>query len=168
MAGLILLLALVVCAWAGASLVMFVGRKVPNPKWKMPAMVLASALLIAAPFVDEVIGKYQFEALCKANGIESADVSQAKGKTVRLEVNASQPLNGTILPGTVEEWFYRDVNRNEVVIHHKGYFTSGGWLMRYTPLSMGSNHPMLFLGGCPVDYSNRDAIFSKNHITLVN
>ncbi|MDA8447275.1 hypothetical protein [Paracidovorax valerianellae] len=58
---------------------------------------------MASPFVDEVLGKYQFEALCNANGIESADVSKAQGKRVALEVGIGRPLDGTIMPGTVED-----------------------------------------------------------------
>ena len=168
MSGLILLLTLALCIWAGVWLVRFVGRKVPNPKWKAPVMVGLSLTLLTAPFVDEVIGMYQFEALCKANGIESADVSKARGKRVRLEVGPPAQLNGTITPGKVRDWYYKDAGNNDVLIHHKSYSTPGGWLVRYTPLSMGSNHPMLFQGGCPLDYSDRDAIFEKNQITKVN
>lgn len=168
MSGLILLLVLIACAWTGVWLVRFVGRTIPNAKWKKPAMVGLSLLLLTAPFVDEVIGMYQFNALCKANGIEGADVSKARGKRVRLEVGSTRPLSGVIMPGAVEDWFYKDASSNEIVIQHKGYFAFGGWLMRYTPLSMGSRHPMLFSGGCPIDYVNRNAIFSANNITLVN
>jgi hypothetical protein len=125
-------------------------------------------VLLASPFVDEVIGKYQFEALCKANGIESADVSKARGKRVKLEVGTSHPLNGAIMPGTVEDWFYKNADSNEIVIQHMSYFAFGGWLMRYTPVSMGSHHPMLFPGGCTKNYLDMNLIFSKNNITLVN
>ena len=125
-------------------------------------------VLLASPFVDELIGKYQFESLCKANGIESADVSKARGRRVKLYSGVSQPLGGTIMPGTIEERVYRDADIGEVLIRHMDYYAFGGWLMRYTPLSMGSHHPMLFGGGCVVNYVTRDAIFSKNNISLIN
>jgi hypothetical protein len=168
MSGLIFLVALALgllaCVWIAKNL----GNLVSNPAWRTAIKAGIFIALLVSPFVDEVIGKYQFEALCKANGIEGADVSKARGKRVRLEVGASHPLNGTIMPGAVKDWFYKDADNNEVVIHHKSYSASGGWLMRYTPLSMGSHHPMLFPGGCPIDYLDRDSIFSKNNITLIN
>lgn len=168
MSGLLFLLALAVCLAAGTWVVRFAGRMVSEPKWKAPVMWGVALLLICAPFVDEVIGKYQFEALCKANGIESADVSKARGRRVRLEVGPSIALSGTAIPGTEKDWFYRDSESDEVVIHHKSYSATGGWLIRFTPLSMGLNRPMIFSGGCPIDYVDRDDIFLKNKITLIN
>lgn len=168
MSGLIFLAALVLALWACVWLANRLGNLVTNPAWRSKIKVGVFLALLASPFVDEVIGMYQFEALCKASGIESADVSKAQGKRVKLEVGAPNSLNGMIMPGTVEDWFYKDAGNNEIVIHHKAYFAYGGWLMRYTPLSMGSHHPMLFSGGCPIDYVDRDSIFSKNNITLVN
>ncbi|GKS84256.1 hypothetical protein AVMA1855_08910 [Acidovorax sp. SUPP1855] len=152
------------CIWLAKHL----GNLVPNPSLRSAVRIVILFLLLASPLVDEVIGKYQFEALCRANGIESANVSKAQGKRVRLDVGIKRPLYGMIMPGTVEDWFYRDVDSNEIVIQHKAYFAFGGWLMRYSPLNMGSRHPIFFPGGCPVDYLDRDSIFSKNNITLVN
>lgn len=168
MIGLLFLLALFVCVVAGIWFVAFVVRMVPSPKWKSPVMVCLTLLLLAAPFVDEVIGKYQFEALCKANGIESADVSKARGKRVKVNYGDRHPVSGTIMPIMETNVLFLDADSDEVFIHHKNYYAMGGWLMRYTPLSMGSKHPMLFVGGCPIDYVDRDAIFLKKKITLIN
>jgi hypothetical protein len=168
MSGLIFLAALAFCIWGCVWLAKSLGNLVPNPALRTTTQVVIFIALLASPFVDELIGKNQFEALCKANGIESADVSKARGKRVKLEIGASQPLVSTIMPGRLEERVYRDADSGEVVIQHKDYYAFGGWLMRYTPLSMGSHHPMLFPGGCPIDYSDRNAIFIKNSITLIN
>lgn len=168
MTGLIFLAALALCLYIGWWLVSKLGNLIPNPNWRVAFKVLVFCALLASPFVDEVIGKQQFEALCKANGIESADVSKARGKRVKLELGEERPLAGTIMPGTTRDFLYKDVDSGEVLIQNKGYSANGGWLMRYTPLSMGSPHPMLFVGGCPVNYLDRKSVFSKNNITLVN
>lgn len=168
MIGLLFLATVAVWLWVCIWLSRKLASLVPAPAWRSPVMWGVLILLLASPFVDEVIGKYQFEALCRANGIESADVSRARGKRVKLDIGTQSPLVGTIMPGTVENKVYRAANSEEIVIQHKDYFAFGGWLMRYTPLSMGSNHPMLFSGGCIVNYVERDAIFSKNNISLVN
>lgn len=167
MSGLILLLALAICLWAGIWLVSFVVRKVPNPKWKTPVMVGLTLFLLTAPFVDEVIGKYQFEALCKANGIESADVSKARGKRVKVDYGERTFVKGTTMPIMVSDVVFLDPDSAVILIRLKNYYAEGGWVMRYTPLSMGSSHAMLFSGnGC--GFSERNRIFKANQIIEVN
>jgi hypothetical protein len=118
--------------------------------------------------VDEIIGKYQFEALCKGSGIENVDVSKARGKRVKLEVVESKLLKWTMVPIKERERLYKDADTGEVLIYHKRYVSSGGWLMRYTPLSMGWPRPILFYGSCGDNYSASKNIFSINNITLIN
>ncbi|MCS4511045.1 hypothetical protein [Xylophilus ampelinus] len=168
MSGLIFLTALALCLWGCAWLAKTLGNLVPNLAWRSAVKFGVFLALLASTFADEVIGKYQFEALCKANGIERADVSKARGKRVKLELGDSRPLSGTLMPGSIKEHVYRDVDSGEVVIHHKDYFAYGGWLMRHTPLSMGSRRPMLFSGGCTDNYLARDAILTRENISLVN
>ena len=130
----------------------------------MAAKLAILLVLLSSPFVDEIIGKYQFEALCKANGMESTDVSKARGKKVKAKYEGERRVTGTIMPIYETDVLFTDADTGEVLIQHKIYRASGGWLMRYTWLSMGSNHPMLFPGGCN-DFAARKAVFSKNNIT---
>ena len=120
------------------------------------------------PLADEIIGKYQFEALCKANGIESADVSRARGKRVKMTYTDKGFVeSGVLLPTKQDDISLRDADTEEVLLSYKSYFSYGGWLMRYTPISMGSSGPMLFKGnGC--GYGQEQQIFSSNQITLTN
>lgn len=60
--------------------------------------------MLTLPFVDEIIGKFQFEALCKANGIESADVSRARGKRVKVEYGERTFVEGAIMPIKTPFW----------------------------------------------------------------
>lgn len=115
---------------------------------------------------DEILGKSQFDALCKAHGIESADISRARGKHVKVEYGSREFVRGTIVPIEESEVFFRDAGNGEVVIRHKNYYAMGGWLMRHTPLSMGSSRPMLF-GGSTCDLRVEQAIFKANTITVL-
>jgi len=116
---------------------------------------------------DEMVGMYQFNALCKANGIESADVSKAQGKRVTVESGERTPLTGTVLPIRTSAELIRDANNGEVLIQYKDYYVKGGWLMRYTPISLGDPTPMLFNGnGC--GWELKDRVFSKNQISQIN
>jgi hypothetical protein len=118
------------------------------------------------PFVDEIIGRYQFNSLCKTGGIESADVSRAKGKKVKVEYGERKLLSGQVLPIKESDELFRDADSGEVLIRHKNYYAAGGWLMRYTWIGLGANHPILF-GGSTCDERKERAIFKANEIVLV-
>lgn len=148
MIGLILLVAIGVSLWVCAWLASTLGNTVPNAAWRGTAKVGIFVVLISIPFVDEVIGMYQFNALCKANGIESADVSKARGRSVRIEVGVRSFLQGPVMPIQVEDWVYKEANTGTELLRHKDYYAIGGWLMRYTPLNMGSKHSMFAGNGC--------------------
>ena len=167
MAGLIFLAAVVAfllfCIWLSKT----IGNLVPNAAWRGAVKVGIFLALLAAPFVDEVIGKYQFEALCKANGIERADVSKGQGRRVKLQVGVRSLLDGTVMPISVEDWTYTDINTGGVLFRHKDYYATGGWLMRYTPISMGSDHPMLFRGnGCSLVLWQQ--LLNAAQVTVIN
>lgn len=169
MTGLIFLAAfaalIVLLIWLGGLLT----RWLPiSSNWKASLRVLIVVGVFPLMVVDEIIGKQQFEVLCEANGIESADVSKARGKRVILEVGEKRMIHAGIIPGAVEEWHYRDADDGAILIAHRNYHAFGGWLMRHTPLSMGWPRPMLFPVSCSIDYVARDAIFSNNNITLIN
>ena len=71
------------------------------------------------------------------------------------------------MPIKVSDDVFRDAGSGDVVIQSKDYYAKGGWLMRYTPVSMGSPQPMLFDGnGCGL--IAKDRIFSNNQILQIN
>lgn len=165
MIGLLFLATVAAWLWASFWLSMKVGRLIAKPALSSTATILILAASLCLPFADEVIGKYQFEALCKAKGIESADVSKARGKKVKVEYGERRLLGGTTMPIKESDVLFKDADSGEVLIHHKNYYALGGWLMRYTWLSMGSDHPMLFGGFC--DRRIEQEIFETNSITFL-
>ena len=167
MAGLISIAAIAIVIWATLWAAKTLGNTVSNPNLRTALKLLIFVVLISLPFVDEVIGKYQFEALCKANGIENANVSKARGKRVKLEYLERGFLDGTVMPIKVDDILFKTADTGEVLIQYKDYYAFGGWLMRYTPLSMGSQHPMLFSGnGCGLALKHK--IFEANQISQIN
>lgn len=167
MIGLLFLATVAAWFWASFWLSMKVGRRISKPILSSTARILILVVSLCLPFADEVIGKYQFEALCKANGIESADVSKARGKRVKLEYMELGSLGGTVMPIKVDDIVLKAAGSGEVLTQYKDYYAFGGWLMRYTPLSMGSQHPMLFSGnGCGL--ALKRGIFEVNRISQVN
>ena len=150
------------CVWISTK----TGNLVANPKWQTRIKRFTLIALLSLPFIDEIIGKFQFEELCKVNGIENADVSKARGKKVKVEYGDRVPVQGTILPIKESNVSFRDADTGDIVIRHKNYYASGGWLMRYTWLSLGSNHTMLF-DGSTCDVRKEQEIFKTNSITFL-
>ena len=142
-------------------------RLIRNRKWRGAAGFTIFAVLLASPFIDELVGRPQFEALCKSNGVQTADISKARAKRVNVKYGARQPVHGGWVPILESDVQYFDATSGELLAAHKNYYSPGGWVMRYTWLSMGSNHPMLFSGnGC--GFNARDALFRANQISVVN
>ena len=165
MIGLLFLATIAAWLWASFWLSIKVGRLIAKPLLSGTATILTFVALLCLPFVDEVIGKHQFETLCKVNGIESADVSKARGKKVKVEYGGRELLEGTILPIQESNVLFKDADSGEVLIRHKNYYARGGWLMRYTFFSLGDSHPMLFGGFC--DRQIEQEIFKTNLITFL-
>jgi len=84
--------------------------------------VLLRAVMVVAVFplmvADEIIGKYQFEALCKANGIASIDQSLIQGKRVQIHDDyfSWKPLPGKIIPMKVTTRRIKDADTGQELV----------------------------------------------------
>lgn len=167
MIGLLVLGAVAIWLWACMWLARKVSNVIVKPKWRTAVRLIALLALLSVPFVDEIIGKHEFETLCKENGIESVDVSKARGKSVKVEYEERELLTDTVMPIYETDVLFKDAYSGEILIKYKIYDAEGGWLMRHTWLNMGSSHPMLFPSGCN-DFAARKEIFKKNDIQQLN
>jgi len=143
-------------------------RRMQPGNWKTLLRVVIVIGVFPLMVVDEIIGKYQFEALCKANGIETIDQSLIKGKRVQIHTDYFlwKSLPGKIIPMRVTTARIKDADTGQELASFKSYSTCGGWLMRLTPLSAGNCSPMLFYGGgCHWFYLD---VLSRNNAVWVN
>lgn len=110
---------------------------VRNLTRKMGAGILRNSLvwlmtlsLIVLPLVDEIIGGFQFRALCRRNAVLKIDAEKIKGKTVRM-VNdpANRDTDETVIRIYYTKVSYRDVVTQEE-LGSNGYLVAmGGKLM---------------------------------------
>ena len=117
MAGLIFLAALAGLVTLLVYLSRLATQSLPiSGKWKTLLRWLIVVGAFPLPLADEIIGKYQFEALCKANGIESADVSRARGKRVKMAYTDKGFVeSGVLLPTKQDDISLRDADTEEVL-----------------------------------------------------
>lgn len=165
MTGLLLLAVVGLWIWACVAITKAAMRKVSSERWRWTMAPVLFTALFALPVVDEIVGRFQFERLCRINGIESADLSKAEGKKVNVEYGERALVEGTVLPVERSAVLYRHVDTGVPLFQHWNYYSKGGWLMRYTPIGMGSSHPMLFSGnGC--GFALRDRVLATKQITI--
>ena len=169
MIGLIALAILIVYIVGLVVLSRFVTKSLPIPAgWK----TLLRALIVVAAFplsvADEIIGKYQFQALCKAHGIDSADLSKARRKQVKIHdiYTDWRPIASTILPMEKVETLMKDSETDEILARYENYRSDGGWLMRNTGLSMGNRGPIIF-DGSTCDWSIATEALKVNGISWI-
>ncbi|MBN8476772.1 hypothetical protein [Sulfuritalea sp.] len=136
----------VIAAWGAVAFLMAkrVTRLVQSRILGLGLGALAFVLMIVLPVVDEIVGGYQFRALCRQNAVLRIDAEKAKGRKVRV---VFEPLN-EVLPGNAIAIFhshksYRDVVTNEEIASNEWYLAKGGWFIRLLGVSE-TNDPITF------------------------
>ena len=95
-------------------------------------MIPLFAVLVVLPVADELIGGFQFRALCKENAVLKIDAQKIKGKTIR---EVPVPLIGTqdMTQTAVRIYFYRigyrDSVSGEEFASYVSYTAMGGLLV---------------------------------------
>lgn len=140
MAGLlsIALLAgwLAVAVWIARRLT----TAVKNSLLRTTLMLATVVALLALPVADEIIGGFQFRALCRENAVLKINAEQIKGKTIRI---VNDPLNKDVANTIVRIYYthhsYRNIETGEELASFNDYTADGGILFR--SLAMGNHMP---------------------------
>lgn len=128
-------------------LVKALGRVMPEIWW---AYVLRAVLLLALlplPLIDELVGKHQFERLCRENAGIQVDRARATGGTVSLSPQPTRDIEGTWVRVVVQPWRFVDVNTGETVVSYNTLQAVGGVFIRTLGISEGGV-PLTFAGSC--------------------
>lgn len=150
MAGLIVWAIFGLWVWFVVKTSKAIGTRITPGRWRRPVTVLLFLMLLPLPVLDEIIGGFQFRALCEKNAKLKFNVDPAtlKGKTIR---SIADPLNrdveGTLVRIYYSHFSYRDVESDKELLNYTEYYAKGGLLVR--TLSFDSNiTPMTFTFTC--------------------
>ncbi len=155
-------------AWLVAAIA--ITRSVARRFNSLPVKVLGSVVLFPAllvlPMVDELIGKQQFESLCKKYAVQFIDEPHAMNRRATAELRRGDRFaEGTAVEIRVDPHVYRDAETNQVLVSYHTLHAKGGWFIRALGISE-TNSPLLFRRGCaPKD---QDAFKKKFNITIIN
>ncbi len=150
MTGLILIAVLVAWFFIAKSLSTFFTQKIHSNAIKKLVQVFLFALILVAPVADEIIGGFQFRALCKAEAVAVYDEARVRGKTVHCKSAKDLYYKNTILPTRKTILTFVDHSTNEELISYFRLQSDGGWLRRWINFN-SVDTPVLFDGNCSGD-----------------
>lgn len=139
----------VAVAWLIAVVVVtrWVARRFNSLTMKVVSWMILVPTLMTAPLVDELIGKRQFEQLCKDNATIHVDRETAVGKTVYFVPQPAVEVKGTWVRVVLKLRRFVDATTGETVVTYNELMADGGWLVRTLIISEG-RVPLSFRGDC--------------------
>jgi hypothetical protein len=124
---------------------------------------LLFAFMFVAPVADEIVGGFQFRAMCTPESLLIYEPEKLRGKTVETKESTTRTINKIIpIKELTREWI--DSDTKEVLITRKIYWAKGGWLSRLAPMQQGSP-PFTFNEKC----SSKEyyQLFEKLNVTKI-
>lgn len=120
----------------------FVGRKLPrwlgirNPVAKWAVTVVAVAVLLIGPFVDHIVGMWQFRKLCDEQTGLQVYPNAAKTTRARQDSTGFEPLGGKAIAIKRSVSTIIDLDTGEAIARYN-YFTTPGGVIGRAPMMGG-------------------------------
>jgi hypothetical protein len=156
-----ILLIVVVIAWliAVVAATRWAVKRFKSLTMKAAIYLVLLPVLGVAPLADELIGKRQFEQLCKDNSTIQVDRARAVGKTVYFVPQPNIDVQGTWVRVVLQPHRLVDATTSEPVVTYNTLMAAGGRFIRLLGISEGGM-PLTFYGSCGPKESVRDLLRS--------
>ena len=158
----------VAIAWLICVLAMtrWVARRFESMAMKVCCGLVLVPTLLVAPLADELIGKQQFESLCKKYAVQVIDEQHAPNARVEsVGGSGDWYAAGTAVRIRIQPWTYQDTTTQKVVASYHTLHAEGGWFIRTLGISE-TRSPLLFSRSCaPPD---ERAFLKTFNINIVN
>lgn len=123
-------------------LAIYLSLKIPkwfNWKWKNLISGLLIPLIAFAPFIDELIGKYQYQRLCEKYSIGQAATPNQSYTTLTPILQVTIELTNVIKPTHVSVQQYIERDGKKPIRSDRAVWQSDGWFLRWLGLA-GQSH----------------------------
>jgi hypothetical protein len=162
----IYLLFLAIIWLAFAAGLSFIGTaKLKHSTLRIPIACLVFVAVLPLPVLDELLGKPQFEQLCKQYSAVELDTANSAGRTIWFGDSQRTELQLGAIQVSRTKRSYVDVRTQEPVYHYFRLEAKGGWLLSHLGLSE-TGGPLLFRAVCqPKDL---EAIEQRLGVTHIN
>jgi hypothetical protein len=143
---------LLAVAFVWGAVALFIATKVTQRVrrrgWVNAARVALFLALLPLPLADEIVGKWQFERLCRDNAEIKLNLATAGGRTVHYQSQPPSEVSGTWIPVRTLPQRFVDATTKELVVSYDILRASGGRIVRLLGLSGSGSGPLLFEGSC--------------------
>lgn len=148
MVGIIVLGILFVLFLGAIWLAVMLTRKLPVGGVRTAVISLIVCLLMISLVADEIVGGFQFRALCEKNAVLKINAEKIKGRTVKVVSNqCPKNIEGMAVRIHGCQNSYRDVATKEELASDGWYVAKGGLFIRTIGFS-DSTPPLIFSSSC--------------------
>ena len=166
MTGLLFFALIGLWMWACVAMTKAVTRRMRSRPWRWITAPVLLATLLVLPILDEIVGGFQFRALCE-NATLKIDAEKARGKTVKVVIEPSnQVLHGLALKTYHSHLSFRDAETDAEVAQYDRYSVEGGRLIR--ALGMSESNAPLTIGQPYCSPPERGLIDKKYGFRVIN
>jgi hypothetical protein len=141
-------------------------RKLIGGFWRMPIATVIAVSLLPLPILDEIIGRRQFEQLCKRYAYIELDRTSAVGRTVFFHSQPDVEADGAWLRIVLQPRRFDDAATGEPVVRYTTLVATGGRFMNVLGISEGGL-PLTFRGTCRPEENLKD-LFKSLGITALD
>lgn len=168
MTGILLLFVAVLWLIVAGGLAWLITRILPTGWWRLPVGLLSYLAMLPLPLVDEIVGKRQFEQLCRENSKIQIDRVKAAGRTVYLADLPDIEIKDTWVRVVLKPWRFIDAKTGELVVSYNTLQAVGGRFVRMLGISEGGV-PLTFKSTCvPKDRPASVQAFREFGITYLD
>jgi hypothetical protein len=158
MIGLIVLALLIFWLLVSFAISRFIVRAIQIKKGRFILWVFIYSLVVIIPFLDEIIGRYQFKSLCNNKAITWVSPNIGEIEAAHDGDSDISFIRGFIIPIREQKEITLDAYTGEVIHQFSAFHTKGGWIMR---AGLGLGHST----SCwPKDWRSRDHGFDLNKL----
>jgi hypothetical protein len=166
MSGLFLIAVVGLWIWLAFKLSRFIGIRIAGGRWVVPLSALLFLVLLPMPVIDEIIGGFQFRALCKRYAVQTIDEQNVRGaRVVSVGGRDGWDAPDTVIPVRIQPWIYQDATTQKVLISYHTLHAEGGVLIRTLGISE-TRSPLLFSRSCAPP--NERAFIKAFNVVITN
>jgi hypothetical protein len=139
MSGLLFLGAVGLWVWACVAMTRWIMRRIGSKPRRLLTGVGVFVLLLVLPVADEIVGGFQFRALCEKNAVFRLGVEKPEGRITRFSADpANEVVPNTAIKIYVSGIAYTDVQSGQLVVKFHRYAAEGGIFIRTLGISQGN------------------------------
>ena len=169
MSGIFLILVVGLWLWACIAMTRGLLRRWKGRVWAMPAACVAFTALLVAPVSDEIVGGFQFRALCEKNAVLKFGVEQPEGLVTKLVIaptNEIVPWTAIVIRRSRFEYF--EAGSDRLVVAFDRYSAKGGYFVRALGISQGNAPLTLGSPSCSPESARGEAIERTLKFSVIN